>query len=566
MIYLIDLFCGAGGVTTGATQAGIEIIACVNHDPKSIKSHATNHPECKHYIEDIRTLDLSELSQMVKSLRVKDPEAVIILWASLECTNYSKAKGGKPRDADSRTLAHHLFRYLDTLNPDMLWIENVSEFMSWGPLDDKGKPISTRNGSDYIKWTNDVQTYGYKFEHKILNAADFGAYQSRVRLFLQFAKPHVPVVWPEPTHSKKPGTGTMFSALKKWMPVKDVLDFSDEGESIFERNKELVEATLARIYAGLVKYIASGDESFIAKYYSGRPAGKVIPVTGPAGTISTAGNQSLIQPKFLIKYNSLNGKTGKTVPPSVNDPAPVISTQGRLSLVQTEFLYKYYGNGDNVSSIEDPSGTVSTKDRFAKVKPVFTGAKYFLDKQYSGDHNHQSIDQPAGTILGNDKHHLVKCEHFIMNTNFNNTVGSINDPLHTITANRKYPYLINPAYGGNLRSVDDPCCTIVARQDKAPLYFVQAESGKLQIAIYETDSEMMIKIKVFMVAFGIKDIKMRMLRIKELLKIQGFPDDYYLSGTQNDQKKQIGNAVEVNQAKVLMQRTSEEIYKKVLAA
>ena len=154
--YFIDLFCGAGGVTTGVHRAKYEgeniaeVIACVNHDTTAIQSHAANHPEVLHYTEDIRTLDLTELAQLVQLTRIKDPDGIICLWASLECTNFSKAKGGMPRDADSRTLAEHLFRYIEQLDPDMIWIENVEEFMSWGPLDVNGKPTSRHQGRDFI--------------------------------------------------------------------------------------------------------------------------------------------------------------------------------------------------------------------------------------------------------------------------------------------------------------------------------------------------------------------------------------------------------------------------------
>jgi len=139
-IYFIDLFCGAGGVTTGIHEVEVDgkkvanVLACVNHDELAIKSHAINHPEVLHYTEDIRTLDISEIVKRVIKMRTAEPNCVIALWASLECTNFSKAKGGMPRDADSRTLAEHLFRYIEQINPDFIWIENVEEFMCWGPF------------------------------------------------------------------------------------------------------------------------------------------------------------------------------------------------------------------------------------------------------------------------------------------------------------------------------------------------------------------------------------------------------------------------------------------------
>src|SRR5690242_13136777 len=196
---VVDLFCGAGGTTTGFAMAEgyAQVIACVNHDPKAIKSHWRNHPEVVHYEEDIRTLDLNALVELVQQWKNRFPDALLILWASLECTNFSKAKGGQPRDADSRTLADHLDRYVIALNPDYIQIENVVEFMSWGPLDEKGKPISRKNGQDYMRWRKSICDHGYVDEWKELNSANYGAYTSRNRLFGIFARPGLPIAWPE---------------------------------------------------------------------------------------------------------------------------------------------------------------------------------------------------------------------------------------------------------------------------------------------------------------------------------------------------------------------------------
>jgi len=177
----IDLFCGAGGTSTGVNSARFngeqcaKVIACVNHDKNAIASHAANHPDALHFTEDIRTLELSPLVAHIEKCKEQNPNAVIVLWASLECTNFSKAKGGLPRDADSRTLAEHLFRYIEAVNPDYIQIENVEEFMSWGDVDDKGKPISRDKGRCYMRWVNKVKGYGYDYDFRILTAANYGA-------------------------------------------------------------------------------------------------------------------------------------------------------------------------------------------------------------------------------------------------------------------------------------------------------------------------------------------------------------------------------------------------------
>ncbi|THU34226.1 DNA cytosine methyltransferase [Niastella caeni] len=567
LFIIVDLFCGAGGTTTGFVQAELEgsgiakVIACVNHDPKAIKSHWANHPEVKHFEEDIRTLDLTELTALTRQYQTMYPDAYLILWASLECTNFSKAKGGQPRDADSRTLADHLPRYRAALNPDYIMIENVVEFMSWGPLDANGKPVSRKNGQDWMRWREvmkgeifpNSKDWWYVDEWKELNSANYGAYTSRNRLFGIFAKPVLPIAWPEPTHAKNPSKFSLHGDLQRWKAVKEVLDFSDEGESIFTRAKPLSDKTLERIYAGLLKYVAKGDTSFISKYYSGKPAGKVNSVNQPSATVTTFGNSSLVQAVGFtaqsvdqpagtittVDHHSLvkaafiqqrNSGEPESKLVDIDGPARTLTaTGGNQELVQTRFLKHYYSNGGELSSIESPSATISTRDRSAVVSVT--------------NHNNQSIEQPAGTIMTNDKHSVVNCEPFIMPTNYDNKPVSTDQPAPTITANRKHHYLINPAYGGHAITTEGPCPVIVARQDKVPLYLVQAEEGLVAVPIYPGDSEIMIKIKEFMAIFNIADIKMRMFRIHELLRIQGFPLGYKLEGSQEDQKKFVGNSV-----------------------
>ena len=244
-----------------------KVVACVNHDKNAILSHKANHPHTLHFTEDIRTLDLSPMVVHLRNMIERYPNARTVLWASLECTNFSRAKGGQPRDADSRTLAEHLFRYIATLKTDYIQIENVEEFMCWGALDENGKPVSKDQGSDYLRWVRKVQEYGYDFDWRILNAADFGAYTSRKRYFGQFARRGLPIAFPEQTYAKpdKAFSSQYMDNLfphqyKPWRAVRDVLDLDDDGESIFTRKKPLCEKTLERIYAGLVKFVAGGKK------------------------------------------------------------------------------------------------------------------------------------------------------------------------------------------------------------------------------------------------------------------------------------------------------------------
>lgn len=534
----IDLFCGAGGTSTGVAKARLngkkcaKVVACVNHDANAIKSHQANHPDTLHFTEDIRTLELSPLVQHLLKMKEKYPDAYTVLWASLECTNFSKAKGGQPRDADSRTLAEHLFRYIEAINPHYILIENVEEFMCWGDLDAYGKPVSKDQGRSYLKWVHHVQSYGYDFDYRILNAADFGAYTSRKRFFGQFAKQGLPLVFPHQTYAKNGDEGGMFHQYKRWKAVRDVLDLNDEGTSIFTKKKPLCEKTLERIYAGLIKFVAGGKKEYEA---------------------------------WILKYNSMNQQNHHNAP-SIDEPCPTVAVQNRLGLVKLNFLSKqfsgdpmsknqsverpagavtcvdhhafvtaYFGNGYN-SSIEEPNPTVTTKERHALVSvdlnepmpdvsldKVTITSKHFIDSQY-GNGGASSIETASPTIVNNPKQSIVSAERFLAN-----------------------PY----SFKSNGGTIEKPCCTLIAHMDKAPLWLVTAEHGEICIAIFENDSPMTRKIKEFMAMYGIIDIKMRMLNIQELKRIMGFPEDYTLIGTQAEQKKFIGNAVEVNMSRVL---------------
>lgn len=604
-LYYIDLFCGAGGTSTGVEQANIgsssiaKVIACVNHDKNAIASHMANHPYALHFTEDMRTLDLVPIVNLIKKIKFRNPNARFVLWASLECTNFSKAKGGQARDPDSRTLADHLFRYIEEINPDLIQIENVEEFMCWGDLDENGKPVSKDKGRLYLRWVNKVKKYGYKFDHRILNAADFGAYTSRRRFFGQFAKKDMPIVWPEPTHCKE-GSQTLFGELKKWKPVKDVLNLEDEGTSIFKRKKLLSPKTFERVYAGLIRHVAGGKDKwllkynsvngqtgkhvppsmeepcptiscqgrlgivrthFLSKYFSGHPESKNIPITGPAHTIKCKDNHSLVSTRFLCSYNF------KDTAKDIQAPCPTLLTKDRLSLV-TPFIMNYYSGGGQHSDINHPAPAIlaNPKQRLVSCQ--------FMDQQF-GQSKPTGTDRPLGAITANPKYNLVSCRPWVMNTNFNNVGSGVNEPAPVITANRKWHYLMNPQFASSGSSIDNPCFTLIARMDKRPPHLVSPktvsnldavpdfvkmdDAGNIYIEIYETDIPIIVKIKEFMAMYQIVDIMMRMLKIPELKRIMGFPENYKLIGTQAEQKKYIGNAVEVGMAKALCEALARKL-------
>lgn len=624
-LIVIDSFCGAGGVTEGFHRAKVNGEYCaivgigINHDALAIASHAQNHIETQHFIEDFCTLDPNGLVPIINVLKSQNPGAKVLFHMSAECTHHSKAKGGESRDADSRSLPEHIYRYIDVLNPDVITVENVVEFLDWGPLqikvikDKKGNdlycplefkkdkktkkllsvgpkwvPVQERKGEYYELWKSAIESYGYHYDYRKLNAANYGAFTSRTRYFGIFSLDKKNIAFPVATYSKDGKNG-----LKRWNAVKDVLNLKDEGISIFDRDKELVEATFSRIYAGLLKFVDNG--------------------------------------KWILKYNSVNGKSGKHSAPSIESPCPTVSCQNRLGLVQTKFIQTYYGNGgtttvdqpcptittkdrcalvdpvflcsynfkDKSKSVERPCPTLLTKDRFAVVNTRFIANSYngggkassvespcpsvmtvpkqnlatcrFIDQQF-GQSKPASILQPVGALTANPKYALVSPQRWLMDTNFKNVGSALQDPSPVITANRKYHYLVNPQFNSAGWSIERPCFTLIARMDKRPPgmvtaksdfnslpSFIKADGDTLIYHIFDTDSPMLRAIKEFMAAHGITDILMRMLRIDELLRIMGFGDHYVLRGTQTDKKKFIGNAVECTQAQVLAEAIAATI-------
>jgi len=513
----IDLFCGAGGTTTGVESARLggkkvaKTIACVNHDANAIASHAANHPGVKHFTEDIRTLDIRPLRDLAKKAMKRHPGAKLVLWASLECTNFSRAKGGKPRDPDSRTLAEHLFRYVDVLDPDYIQIENVEEFMAWGRLDEYGRPVSRLRGCDYLKWVDKMCSFGYSFSWRIINAADHGAYTSRKRFFGTFAKLGLKHNYPEATYSKQPekSDNLFHDTLRPWKAVIDVLDIGDEGENIFTRKRPLVENTLKRIYAGLVKFAGNGIDNYTIRYNQVKPEETVKSIESPCGVVTTENRFGLVKCVFLCK-NYSGHDSSKNI--SAQGPSGTITARDHHALIT------YYKHGQ-ACGCDKPAPAILAKDHLAKVT--------FLANEYSGGGQVSDVNAPCPAVLSVPKQKLVEC------------------------------FILNPQYRSAGGSVEAPCFTLVARMDKVPPYLVTTVKGDTGIAVFEGDSPMTVKIKEFMAAHGITEVKMRMLKVNELKAIMGFPKDYVLIGTQSEQKKYIGNAVEVNMSRRLCEALAE---------
>ncbi|WP_370524362.1 DNA cytosine methyltransferase [Bacteroides sp. 224] len=478
---VIDSFCGAGGVTEGFHRAKIngdycvEVIIGINHDAKAILSHKANHPNTHHFVEDFRTIDPHDLLSILNEAKKKYPEAKVMFWMSAECTHHSKAKGGESRDADSRSLPEYAYKYIEILQPDIIGVENVVEFLDWGPLqpkvvkDKKGNelycpidikkdkktkkvisigpkwvPIPERKKEYYNAWVEQIKSYGYHYDYDKLNAADYGAYTSRTRYFGFFSKEKDFIVFPEKTHSKDGKDGK-----EKWKAVKDVLDFSDEGISIFDRDVELVENTKDRIMSGLIKHVAGGKD------------------------------------EWLLKYNSVNGDTGRHNPPGVDEPCPVVSCQNRLGVIKAQrFISKYYGGepAHKNISVDEPAHTIRTKDCQAIIS-YKTGRKHFISKQFSGHPESKNIstDGPVGAVTTIDHHALVGCD-FIQTYYGNGGTSSVESPSPVIPTKDRCAvvmprFLCSYNFKDGPKDINAPCPTLLTK-DRVAIVLPKQIVGK----------------------------------------------------------------------------------------
>ncbi len=390
-----DLFCGAGGASTATAQAcrrlgiGLELLA-VNHWPVAIKTHEANHPAARHLCASIEHVDP----------RMAVPGGRLdLLLAAPECTNHSRARGGRPIHDQSRATAWCILKWAQELYIPRILIENVEEFREWGPLGSNGRPLASKKGATYRGFISALESLGYRVEDRILNAADFGDATTRRRLFIQAVRGRGRIEWPRPTHSRT-GQSTLLGATDPWRPARDVIDWTLPSRSIFGRRKPLSSKTFDRVLAGLERFggkslepylvilrnngrargleeplptitAGGGHIGLVQPFVLGQQSGGAPRGVGqPLPTIATAGAQALVEAFLVPLYGEREGQAPRVH--SIDEPVPTIPASAvKVALVEP-FTISYYSNGC-VTPITDPLPTVTTRDRFALVQPVFDG-------------------------------------------------------------------------------------------------------------------------------------------------------------------------------------------------
>jgi DNA (cytosine-5)-methyltransferase 1 len=401
-INVADQFCGGGGETTGiiqaARQAGLKIdLAAVNHWQTAIDTHKLNFPEARSYCQDIATLNPLEV------FTARD--RVDLLWASPECTHHSNARGGRPRSEQGRASAWLILKWLSELRVRRVIIENVPEFLNWGPLGADGQPLKSMKGKLFQAFVHALQEMGFAVEWRLLCAADYGDPTTRTRLFVQAARYGARVVWPEPTHAKVP-----YARLFPWVPARKILDWSLSGRSIFERKKALASTTMRRIEEGIRRYWGEWAQPFLVRFnnnHDGKTDGerRSYQLDFPLGTLDTSNRYGLVEARaaepFLVPmYGERNGQEPRTH--SIKEPVPTIpaSGDGKFGVVAPGAFILHQDAPGRPRGTDEPVPTIRGRNGHGLVQAIII--------PYYGTGVPDRITDPLASVTGKDRFALVE--------------------------------------------------------------------------------------------------------------------------------------------------------------
>ena len=523
---IVDNFAGGGGASTGIELAtGYSVDIAINHDPEAIKMHKANHPNTKHYCENVWAVD---------PVKACNGHPVGLAWFSPDCKHFSKAKGGKPKDKNIRGLAWVACRWAGLVRPRVIMLENVEEFKTWGPLNRGHHPIKSKQGKTFERFVQQLTDLGYEVDFRELVAADYGAPTMRKRFFMIARCDGEPIVWPEPTHGPADSEKVEEGLLKPYVGAYTQLDFSLPCPSIFDTSEEikekygiravrpLAQKTMDRIARGIKKFVLENPEPFIIQCNHGgerRPND----IREPMPTITGKHGYGVVEPYLVqCKYNN--------EAQDVRKPIGTLTTVGSHLLVEPKLApiidKAYGGNYQGAGSkVDEPIDTITTVDHNRLIVPTLI---QYHSETTQGEVRGQTIKEPVMTIDGSNRYGLVAS--FLSKFYKSGTGQNLREPLHTITTSPGHfgevrAFLIKYYGEGTGQNIKEPLDTITSK-DRFGLVTIEG------------------------VDYQIVDIGLRMLEPKELYGCQGFPDDYiidhdYTGKTypRSEQVRRCGNAV-----------------------
>lgn len=559
-------FAGAGGSSEAYRIAlGKHPDVALNHNPVAIGVHMLNCPETEHFVADVFDIDPTVIRPGVKWRS---------FWASPDCRHFSKAKGSAPVSPRVRGLAWvvvKVAKLLGDLAPDVIFLENVEEFVDWGPLlppDEKGvqRPDPARKGETFGLWCKRLRQCGYVVEYKVdWVAADYAAPTTRKRLLLIARRDGRPIVWVQPTHA--PRKVAKARGLQPAVPASECIDFSIPCPSIFLTQDEcrelgirakrpLQEATMARIAKGIYRYVLANGDPFIVPIQNWSHE-RVHPVDEPLRTITAyprGGAFALVQPQMAGgAIVGCGSRAGQSPPRGLDEPLGTIIGKADRCLAAA-FLTKFR-NGATGSDVAEPMPTVtanSFNQRPGGAVPLGVVSACLVPsygERDGQDPRCRGVDVPYPTVVptGNGGR-LVTA--FMEQANTDMVGRDLRDPVSTIVGKGCTQRLVTAELGASGVDVTDRLSAFLVKyygsevgQDlRDPLHCV---TTRARFGLVYVRGELM----------QITDIGMRMLEPKELAAAQGFPRTYvtnkridFGSGqvvnvTKTDETRLIGNSV-----------------------
>lgn len=490
---IVDNFAGGGGASTGieaAVQRAIDI--AINHDPSAIAMYKANHPGTKVYCENVWEVDPIEATK---------GRPVDLAWFSPDCKHFSKAKGGKPVEKKIRGLAWIVLKWAGKVHPRVIMLENVEEFVTWGPVR-KGKPVKSKKGQTFQMWRSQLESLGYKVEHRELVACDYGAPTSRKRFFCIARCDGKPILWPKPTHGEPDCLEVRCGILKPWRTAAECIDWSIPCPSIFDRKKPLAENTMKRIARGLEKFVLNNPNPFIIQVNHVGENFRGQGVNEPLSTITAKHGYGIVAPVI----SQLGQTGGGDRLHDIQEPLSTIVSKAEHMLVAPQ-LIQYHSetalSEHRGQTVEEPIMTLDGSNRYGLVAA-------FMSKYFAGGYTGAGaeVTKPTPTITSIDHNALVTSHLLQLNNHCDGR--SMNEPIPTIVAGPGHwgevrAFLM--AYYGNSEDVgqnlDEPMRTVVSK-DRFGIVTVHGQD------------------------YQIVDIGMRMLEPRELYRAQGFPADYII--------------------------------------
>jgi DNA (cytosine-5)-methyltransferase 1 len=531
----IDGFAGGGGASTGIAQAiGRHVDIAVNHSPTAIAIHKANHPTTEHFCQDIRSL------WPAAATRLRPVDGA---WFSPDCKEYSKAKGGPVKDRHIRALSDEVEVWLKETQPRVAYLENVEEYETAGPLDEEGREIKEMRGVPFKRRVARWKRLGYRVQWRKLRACDYGAPTSRRRLYVIMRRDGLPIVWPKPTHGAQDSEAVRKGKLLPWRTAGEhVIDWSIRCPSIFDRQRELADATKRRIAHGVMRYVVNAAKPFIVPVTHAGSV-RVHDIDEPMRTITCAHRGELMVSDPIVAPFISYGQQGGASR-SADGPMHTIcaSTKDTNQLAAATLVSMGYGEREGqaprVPHVDKPLGTMVAGGGKHAAVTAFLSSFYGSDKVNGGG----EAELPLRTVRAGGQHHAVVAAHLEQANggprNRNSAGRSAARPLSTATTTGSQQRIVETV----MIEEDALPPELLDRAVKTAAFLVKfygtggdGETAQTQPADRPLDTVTtkarfaVVTVTIDAKTYVIVDIGLRMLTPRELARAQGFPEDYVLN-------------------------------------